>query len=365
MQRHTLPSRRPSSILKLAILIVLPIALAQSASAQTWTLVWADEFDGPALSLPNSAKWGFDIGGGGWGNNELETYTGRIQNASIDGSGNLVIKVMQETFTGPDGITRNYTSARLLTKGKYEQRYGRFEARVKLPFGQGLWPAFWMLGNTIDAAGWPACGEIDIMENVGKEPAVNHGSLHGPGYSGGSPLTGIYTLPNDQSFSDDFHVFAIEWEPNMVRFYVDGNLYSMKTIADLPTSRRWVFDHPFFMILNVAVGGNFPGNPANITTFPQVMTVDYVRVYADAARIPIIATISTRKKDLILTGQHFDSGSVVLMDGKKQKSSFDEGNPTTLIGKKVARKIASGQTVKIKVRSSDNITTAEYSYVKP
>src|SRR5262249_38316169 len=161
----------------------------------------------------------------------------------------LVLKVIKETFTGPDGLPRNYTSARLLTKGKFEQRYGRFEARIKLPSGQGIWPAFWMLGNDLDTARWPTCGEIDIMENVGLEPAINHGSLHGPGYSAGNSLSGIYTLPKGQSFSDDFHVFAMEWEPNAIRFYVDGNLYMTRSPTDTPSGSRWVFDHPFFMLL--------------------------------------------------------------------------------------------------------------------
>lgn len=354
-----------SLIFRIAIIIFLPLILTGAAKAQNWTLVWSDEFDGPINSSPNPAKWGFDIGGGGWGNNELETYTNRNRNAFLDGNGNLFIKVFKETLKGPDGITRDFTSARLLTKGKYEQRYGRFESRLKTPLGQGIWPAFWMLGGDIDSVGWPTCGEIDVMENVGREPAINHGSLHGPGYSGGSPLTNIFTLPNGERLSDDFHVYAIEWEPNVVRFYVDSNLYSTKTLSDVPAGRKWVFDHPFFMILNVAVGGNFPGNPDNSTTFPQEMIVDYVRVYADSRRIPVIATISSKKKDLIITGQNFDGDSVILMDGKKQKTKFDSQNPTVLTGKKVAKKIESGQTIKVQIKSSDNVITAESSYTKP
>jgi beta-glucanase (GH16 family) len=344
----------------------LPIALIYEAKAQTnWALVWSDEFDGPAGVAPNSSRWGYDIGGGGWGNNELETYTNRTQNASLDGDGNLNIKVIKETFAGADRISRNYTSARLLTKGKFEQRYGRFEARIRLPFGQGIWPAFWMLGNDIDSAGWPRCGEIDIMESIGREPSINHGSLHGQGYSGGNSLTGIYTLPNNQRFSDDFHVFAIEWEPNTIRFYVDGNLYVTKTSTDVPAGSRWPFDHPFFIILNVAVGGNFPGNPDNSTTYPQVMKVDYVRVYADAATVPAITNVSARKKDLIITGENFDEDTVILLNGKKQKTSRDAQNPSTLTGKKAAKKIDSGDTVMIQVRNSNGVTSAEYRYTKP
>jgi beta-glucanase (GH16 family) len=365
MKQHAIKSMRILRLAILSALIVLPVALANNAKAQTWTLVWSDEFDGTAGSAPNSSKWGYDTGGGGWGNKELETYTNRTENASLDGDGNLVIKIIKETFTGSDHITRDYTSARLLTKGKFEQRYGRFEARMKLPFGQGIWPAFWMLGNDIDNAGWPRCGEIDIMENIGREPAIAHGTLHGPGYSAGNGLTGSYTLPNDQRFSDDFHVFAIEWEPNAIRFYVDGNLYGTKTQADVPAGNRWVYDHPFFIIMNVAVGGIWPGNPDSSTQFPQVMKVDYVRVYADARTIPAITSVSIKKKDLIVTGENFDADTVILLDGKKQKTSRDDQNPPLLIGKKAAKKIDSGQTVKIQVRNSNNVVSAEYSYTKP
>lgn len=260
-------------------LTVLLVTLVGPAWAQTRVLVWSDEFDGPGRSSPDSTKWSFDTGGGGWGNNEIQSYTSRLQNAFIDGDGRLVIRALRENYTGSDGVTRNYTSARLITKGKFSQKFGRFEARIKLPFGQGIWPAFWMLGDNIDAAGWPNCGEIDIMENIGREPSANHGSLHGPGYSGGSPLSGIYTLPGGRRFADDFHVFTIDWEPVAIRFYVDGNLYETRTPSDVPAGRRWVFDHPFFILLNVAVGGNWPGSPDSTTVWPQTMLVDYVKVY--------------------------------------------------------------------------------------
>jgi beta-glucanase (GH16 family) len=218
-----------------------------------------------------------ETGGGGWGNNELETYTARTQNAHVQ-DGNLVITAIHETYTGTDGITRQYTSSRLKTAGLFDQAYGRFEARIKIPQGQGMWPAFWMLGNNIGQIGWPACGEVDIMENIGKEPAVVHGSMHGPGYFGSNGLTASYSLPSGK-FSDDFHVFAVEWEPSIVRFYVDGNLYETRTPVDLPAGKTWVYDHPFFLLLNVAVGGDWPGSPDQTTVFPQTMLVDYVRVY--------------------------------------------------------------------------------------
>ena len=243
-----------------------------------WSMTWSDEFNGSDGSAPDSTKWTAETGGGGWGNNELETYTARTRNASQQ-LGNLVITAIQESYAGSDGIVRNYTSARLKTATHFTQAYGRFEARIKIPRGQGLWPAFWMLGDDIDNVGWPRCGEIDIMENIGSEPGKVHGSMHGPGYSGATPLTAIYTLPSG-AFADDFHIFAVEWEPGVVRFYVDGNLYLTETPANLPAGTQWVFDHPFFILLNVAVGGNFPGSPDATTVFPQSMLVDYVRVYA-------------------------------------------------------------------------------------
>jgi beta-glucanase (GH16 family) len=232
---------------------------------------WADEFDGPANALPDPAKWTYDLGNNnGWGNRELETYTNLVQNVHVDGSGHLIIHVDQSGAT--------YTSARIKTQGLFSARYGRVEARIRLPFGQGIWPAFWMLGTNITSVGWPQCGEIDVMENIGREPSVNHGSLHGPGYSGGNSVTGLFTLPGGARFSDDFHVFAVQWAAQSVAFSVDGNTYRTVTPAALPSGAAWVFDNPFFLILNVAVGGNFPGNPDASTQFPQEMVVDYVRV---------------------------------------------------------------------------------------
>ncbi len=285
----------------------LPVGpTAFAGNPAVWSLVWSDEFDGPSGSAVNSSKWSFDIGGNGWGNNELETYTDRTVNAHVEG-GLLVIKALKETFTGTDGITRNYTSARLLTKNKFTQAYGRFEARIKIPYGQGLWPAFWMLGDNIGTVGWPTCGEIDIMENIGKEPSIVHGTFHGPGYSGAQGISAAYALPNGQKFSDDFHTFAVEWEPNVIRFYVDGLLYKTRTPADLPAGKSWVFDHPFFVILNVAVGGGFPGNPDATTVFPQQMLVDYVRVYqrVTPSNVPVLFTDEGANRALALDSVTF------------------------------------------------------------
>jgi beta-glucanase (GH16 family) len=248
-------------------------------SPSVWTLVWSDEFSTPDGSMPDPKKWTYDLGGKGWGNNELESYTNRPENAHIE-KGNLVITARKETYTATDGVTRDYTSARLKTQGLFTQTYGRIEARIKIPAGQGMWPAFWMLGEDIPTVGWPKCGEIDIMENIGKEPDKLHGSLHGPGTTAyTSDLTSIFTLPAGQNFADDFHLYAVEWSPDIVRFYVDANLYATFRQSDWSSGGKWVFDHPFFIILNLAVGGDWPGPPDANTKFPQSMLVDYVRVY--------------------------------------------------------------------------------------
>jgi beta-glucanase (GH16 family) len=257
-------------------------ATLQPPPATGFTLAWSDEFNGADGSSPDSSKWTFDtgVGGNGWGNHELETYTNRTQNAQIK-SGNLVITALKETYADPkDGVSRNYTSARLKTQGLFSQAYGRFEARIKIPAGQGMWPAFWMLGNDIGSVGWPKCGEIDIMENIGKEPGTVHGSLHGPSTaSSTSDLSAPFSLTAGQNFADDFHLYAVEWEPGTIRFYVDTNLYATCNKSQWPAGGAWTFDHPFFLILNVAVGGDWPGPPDNTTVFPQQMLVDYLRVY--------------------------------------------------------------------------------------
>src|SRR6266699_1545751 len=240
-----------------------------------WSLVWSDEFDGPDGAAVDSTKWAPEVGGGGWGNHELEYYTARPANAYHSG-GVLVIKAIKEHYTGSDNVTREYTSARLITKNKISLQYGRFEARIKIPYGQGIWPAFWMLGNDIERIGWPGCGEIDVMENIGREPAIVHGTIHGPGYSGGKGIGAPYSLVSGR-FANDYHVFAAEWEPNQIRFYVDDHLYATRTPADLPAGTKWVYDHPFFVILDLAIGGGWPGKPDETTVFPRTMLVDYVR----------------------------------------------------------------------------------------
>ncbi|MGA2176836.1 MAG: glycoside hydrolase family 16 protein [Verrucomicrobiota bacterium] len=250
-----------------------PTSPATAAPAAGWRLVWSDEFNQPDGSAPDPAKWGYDTGASGWGNNELEYYTSRTNNARIQ-DGKLVIEARKENLGG-----KNITSARLLTMGKGSWTYGRFEARIKIPRGQGIWPAFWMLGTNIDSVKWPNCGEIDIMENIGREPGTVHGTVHGPGYSGADGIGGPVTLPGGVAVADDFHVFAVECEPERITWFMDGRQYFSVTPSQLPKSTRWVFNQPKFLLLNLAVGGVWPGYPDDTTTLPQRMVVDYVRVY--------------------------------------------------------------------------------------
>jgi len=247
---------------------------APSSPAQlSWQLAWSDEFEGPAGAPPDPANWNHDVGTD-WGNAQLEYDTDRIENVSLDGSGHLAITARREPWLG-----RDYTSGRIQTNGHFAQAGGRFEARIRVPVGQGLWPAFWLLGANFGSVGWPACGEIDVMEYRGQEPRVVVGSLHGPGYSGGSAITTRYQLPGAAGFDQDFHVFAVEWVDDRITWSVDGVPYLGVRRADLPPGGIWVFDHPFFVILDLAVGGHFVGPPDETTVFPQSMLVDWVRVY--------------------------------------------------------------------------------------
>lgn len=252
-----------------------PVPTATPHSRPYTNLVWSDEFNGTTLDTTN---WTLETGGGGFGNNEREYYTNG-QNLTFTGS-EMIIHARQEN---PAGYTCwygtcTYTSSRLKSAGKREFKYGRIEARLQIPYSQGIWPAFWMLGNNMGTAGWPTAGEIDIMENIGKEPSILHGTVHGPNYSGSNGIGGPYTLPSGQ-LHDAYHVYAVEWEENVMRWYIDGTLYFTLTKSTVETHGQWVFDHPFFIIMNVAVGGAWPGDPDGTTVMPQQMKIDYVRVY--------------------------------------------------------------------------------------
>ena len=260
------------------LFLVLLFCTCHAAYAQEWRLAWSDEFDGPADSPPDPAKWRYDLGGGGWGNRELETYTNSTANVFLDGAGHVVIRAVRTESGG-------YTSARLKTQDRFTTTYGKIEARIKIPSGEGMWPAFWALGANIAdrSVGWPRCGEIDIMENIGKEPSIVHGTIHGPGYSGAHGIGAPFTLAGGHPFSEDFHVFGVIWQPESVEFFVDGESYEKIESTTIPAGTKWVFNTPFFLLLNVAVGGSWPGNPTAATRFPQEMTVDYVRVYRRVA----------------------------------------------------------------------------------
>jgi beta-glucanase (GH16 family) len=242
-----------------------------------WSPTMSDEFDGAEGTPPDPALWTYDVGGDGWGNGQLEFNTDRVENVSLDGEGHLRIVAREESYMGND-----YTSARIKTQGLFQQKYGRFEASMKLPAGQGLWPAFWMLGADIDEVGWPESGEIDIMEFRGQEPELVHGTLHGPGYSGAEPISGTFRLRDGETFTDDFHIFAVEWDPGRITFSVDSEVYHAVNSSDVNARGDWVFDHDFFVLLNLAVGGGFVGPVGPNTVFPATVLVDYVRIFERA-----------------------------------------------------------------------------------
>ena len=235
-------------------------------NSQGWKLAWADEFNDTSIDPKN---WNFEKGGNGWGNAEMEYYTDRPENARVE-NGMLIIEGRQEKYEG-----LNYTSARLNTRGLQEFRDGHIEARMKLPSGNGIWPAFWMLGAN---SAWPLGGEIDIMEYIGKNPDTLYQTVHGPGYSGSKGISSHYSLPTD-SLKNDFHVYAVEWAPNEIRWFVDDQEVFKVTPEKIPAGKQWVFDHPFYILFNMAIGGSWPGYPDTTTIFPQQMQVDYVRVY--------------------------------------------------------------------------------------
>jgi beta-glucanase (GH16 family) len=261
-----------------------------------WTLTWSDEFDGASGAAPDSSKWAYDVGwgDGGWGNGELQYYTSSRDNSYLQ-DGSLVIKARTDNIPSNMicGSSRcGYTSARLKTLGKFEQQYGRFEARIKIPTGRGMWPAFWTLGSNFPTVDWPACGEIDIMENWGADGTIIAGTTHDPGYDPDNGISGEYAFPNLATVANDYHVYAMEWQADAIRFYVDNTEYHCVRKSGAPTSacgsiagtvaqppHTWPFDHPFFMLLNLAIDGSSGNRPDSGTVFPKMMLVDYVRVY--------------------------------------------------------------------------------------
>jgi beta-glucanase (GH16 family) len=244
--------------------------------ASPWKLAWRDEFDRPRGAVPDPSKWTSNVGGEGWGNHQLE-YNTNNQNAYHDGQGNLVLEARKgnpagyHCWYGPC----QYTSAHITTRGHFSFTYGLLEARIKIPYDQGIWTSFWLLGSNYKTVGWPACGEIDVMENVSPESATIYGSVHGP-----ENFSSSYKLQHG-AFADNFHIFALEWNADHLYFFVDGDNYAVLPRTTLKKQAHWVYDHPFDIILNLAVGGNWPGNPSSTTKFPQRLYVSYMRLYTD------------------------------------------------------------------------------------
>ncbi|MFG3659072.1 ricin-type beta-trefoil lectin domain protein [Streptomyces sp. NPDC047706] len=267
-----------SAVLLASAAVTAPDAQAEPAGVRAVTFF--DTFDGPAGAGVNPSRWQIETGDN-VNNHERQYYTSATDNAALDGQGHLVITARRENPANHQCWYGRceYTSARLNTAGKFTAQYGHVEARMKIPRGQGMWPAFWMLGNDLGDVGWPASGEIDIMENVGSEPSTVHGTIHGPGYSGPGGIGAAYSLPNGQAFADGFHTFAVDWAPDSLTWSVDGTVYQRRTPADLG-GRSWVFRKPFFLVLNLAVGGYWPGDPDGSTVFPQQLVVDHVSVTA-------------------------------------------------------------------------------------
>jgi beta-glucanase (GH16 family) len=282
-------ARGPGRRVLAGVLLVAGLAAAAAASpagssiaappphGSHTRLVWSDEFGGPAGAPPSRSAWVHEVGAYGWTNHELETYTSATANAARDGLGHLAIVARRETATGPDGRTRAYTSARLTTRGRFSATHGLFEARMKIPAGRGLWPAFWMLGDDIDAVGWPASGEIDVMEALGHDPQTVHGTLHGPVDGADGALGSSFVAPS--SLASDFHTYGVRWSSNSVTWLLDGRPHA--TVGPEIRLRGWsaIFDRPFHLLLNLAVGGTWPGAPDASTALPATLLVDWVRVY--------------------------------------------------------------------------------------
>jgi beta-glucanase (GH16 family) len=290
-----------------------------------YNLVWSDEFSGPVGSAPNPANWTYDTGDGGWGNNELENYTTSTNNSRIvadpnatDGSALALIAIDTQPGSTNYGEVGRYTSARLLSSGLQSFQYGYMEARIQMPYGDGIWPAYWMLGNNIGSVGWPACGEMDIMENIGNaaDQLLNHGSLHAPNWN----PTGTYSLPGGALYHNAYHTFGLLWQQDQVQFYVDGVLFETQTAAACSSAGgTYEFNSPFFFLLNMAVGGSWPGSPDASTSFPQTMLVDYVRVYQQPS-----GTVTPTPTPVVSSTWRVNAGSSQYTDSQGNVWSADE-----------------------------------------
>ena len=296
---------------RLILLLILLLSFISKILPQNYILTWSDEFNGSSL---DQSRWSFETGNNnGWGNNELEYYTSRVQNCSIQ-NGILTITAAKENYNG-----YSYTSARIKTQNKFSVKYGKIEAKIKLPFGQGLWPAFWLLGDNVNQAGWPECGEIDIMEMIGGQGREN--TVHGSAHWGGDE-TRSYQLSSG-IFADSYHVFDVTWTPEQITWHVDGITYNT---LDITPSALSAFQKNFFIVLNLAVGGSWPGNPDNSTIFPQIMQVDYVRVYKDTTFFPDVSIISPQNNSSFLSNSNIDlTADASMQSGKITKVEFYQG----------------------------------------
>lgn len=261
-----------------------------ASAADQWTLVWRDEFDGDSGAFVDTTRWRPDTADGcqmgicGWGNQEKQFYTASPDNVALNGRGQLMITAR----VAPNGMSCyygpcRYTSGKITTRGRFHAAPGMVEARIKLPTGQGLWPAFWMLGEGWPATPWPQCGELDIMENKGSQPTITSSAIHGPGYSGATPLA-RETRRLEGPYHADFHTFGVAWDTTQVRFFIDGVMHYRVTRADVERHGPWVFARSFFPILNLAVGGHFDGDPRSDAVLPATLLVDYVRIYSPTPR---------------------------------------------------------------------------------
>jgi beta-glucanase (GH16 family) len=281
--------RAVAASLAAILVIFMGIGATQGASAAAKkvvpTVLWQETYSGKAGVKPNAKIWQYNMGNGlGWGNNELEYYTNKAAQMSTDGKGHMVITASQVDLNNPsDNYITDYCgqcvfkSARVYTRDQLSFQYGRIEARIQVPEGAGMWPAFWLLGvDRPSCSGWPSCGEIDIMEVRGSTPNVAIGSIHGPGYSGGSSKSNYYYSPDNLSLGGGYHVFRIDWLPNSIKYYVDGNLYGTETPKDVAPN-DWVFNARFYMIMNFATGGNFDGSQLDTSIQSAKMSIDYVK----------------------------------------------------------------------------------------
>lgn len=266
-----------STRLLLALATVLTLtSCTSSPPAERRELVWSDEFDGPAGAPPDASRWRLQTGGGGWGNGELQCYTDSTENAATDGRGHLVITA-DRSSGAPCGERNGWTSARLSTEGLFETTGGRLEVRARLPLGRGTWPAFWALGASMPDRGWPAAGELDVMEHVGNRPGVVSGALHGPTSSGGHWY--LHEETSVDVADGRFHTFAAEWRATSVELSVDGRTYGAISRADVARLGSWPWEEPSYLVLNLAVGGTLGGPVPEDAAWPQRLVVDHVRVW--------------------------------------------------------------------------------------